>query len=114
MRGIGVAAECRANAVKFVGGDSSTDTTAADQYAYLRVAVLHRFTYLDRVVRVVIRDSAVVRAKIDEIVTRMAQLVDYPFVEGITAMICSDCYAHKTLDGIHMIFHDLQDRSCQS
>src|SRR5215217_3267023 len=97
MRGICVATERRANAVKLVGGNSSADTTTADQYPDLGGAVLHGFCDLFCVVRIVVRNRAVVRAEVDQIVTGVAQLFDHPLVQGITAMICSDCYAHKNL-----------------
>src|ERR1700750_2452651 len=94
MRVIGVAAERRANAVEFVRGDRSTDTTTADQYSDLRGAILHSFADLFRVIRIIVRNRAVVRAEVDQIVTRVAQLINDPFIERITAMVCSDCYSH--------------------
>src|SRR5215217_731388 len=97
MRGIRIAAERRANAVEFVGGDGSANTTSADQYSDLCGAVLHGLADLFCVVRIIVRDRAVVRAEVHQIVTGVAQLFNNPFVERITTMICSDCYAHKSL-----------------
>src|SRR5215204_3583138 len=114
MCGIRVTAEGGANDVELVGGNSGADTAAADQYADLSGALLHGFAYLDCVVRIVVRNGAVVRAEVDQIVASLAQFFDDPFVEGITAMICSNCNAHKILDRIHMIFQDLQNRSGRS
>src|SRR5262245_17642995 len=95
MRGICVAAERRADAVEFVGGHRSTDTTTADQYSELGSAVLHGFADLFRVVRIIVRDRPVVCAEVDKIVTRVAELIDDPFIERITTMICSDRNTHK-------------------
>jgi len=95
MCGIRVATECRANAVEFVSRNRSADTTPANQYANLRGAILHRFGNLFRVVRIIVRNRTVVRAEIDQIVASMAQFFNNSFVEGITAMICSNCNAHN-------------------
>ncbi len=67
MCGIGVAAERRANAVEFISCHSGADTTTADQYANLSGAVLHGFADLFCVVRIVVRDRAVVRAEVDQL-----------------------------------------------
>jgi len=95
MCGIRVAAERGANAVELVGGNSGADTAAADQYADVSGAILHGFAYLDCVVRIVVRNGAVVRAEIDQIVASLAQFFNDPFVEGITAMICCDSNTHS-------------------
>src|SRR5215212_599845 len=101
---IRVTAERGANAVELVGGNGGADTAAADQYADVSGAILHGFAHLDCVIRIIVRNGAVVRAEVDQIVASLAKFFDDPFVEGITAMICSNCNAHKTLDRIHMIF----------
>ena len=94
MRGIGVAAERRANAVDFVCGDSGSDATTANNYSDLSSAILHGLAYLFSVVRIIVRNRAVMRAKVDQIVTRMTQLFNHPFIEWITSMICSNRYSH--------------------
>src|SRR6185369_10924407 len=94
MRGIRVAAERRANTVEFVCGDGSPYATTAHEYSDLG-AILHRLADLFRVVRIIVRDGAVVRAEVDQIVAGAAQLFNDPFIERITTMICSDCYAHS-------------------
>src|SRR6185369_5338188 len=97
MRRIGVTAECSPDAVEFVGGDSSTDATTTDEYSDLGGAVLHSFADLFCVVRIIVRNRAVVRAEVDQIVTSLAQLFNDPFVERITPMICSNRDSHLVI-----------------
>jgi hypothetical protein len=97
MCGIRVATECRANAVEFVSRDRSADSTPANQYANLRGALLHRFGNLFRVVRIIVRNRTVVRAKVNQIVMGMAQFLDDSFIQRITAMIRSDYNSHFAL-----------------
>src|SRR6476661_629619 len=94
MRGIRVAAERRANAVEFVSGDGGPYATTAHQYSNLG-AILHRLADLFRVIRIIVRYGAVVRAEVDQIVASVAQLFNNPFVERISTMICSDCNTHS-------------------
>src|ERR1044072_7157661 len=97
MCGIRVAAEGSADAVEFISGNSSADPTTANQYSDLSGAILHRLADLFRVVRIIVRNRAVVRAEVDHIVPRLTQLLDDPFIERVTTMICSDCNTHKQL-----------------
>src|SRR5215217_7689257 len=97
MCGIRVTAERRTDAVEFVCGHRRTDTTPADQYTDLSGAVLHGFADLFRVVRIIVRDRTVVRAEIRYLMTRFRELCDYPFVERITTMICSNCNSHYVI-----------------
>src|ERR1041384_3824896 len=92
MRGVGVAAERGANAVKFVCSDSSADAAAANQHANFGVAVLNCVAHLDGVVRIIIRDGAVVSAEVDQLLGRLVQLFNDPLVERVTSMIRADCY----------------------
>src|SRR6185369_5225067 len=113
MRGIRVAAKRRTNAVEFVCGDGSPYATSAHEYSELG-AILHRLADLFRVVWIIVRNGAVVRAEVDQIVAGVAQLFNNPFVKRITTMICSDCNTHKNLGQDSHDFSDLQDRSCPS
>src|SRR5829696_3445453 len=110
MGGIGVAAQRCANAVEFVGGDGGPDTATTDQYSDFRGAVLHSFADLFCVVGIIVGNRAVVRAEVRYLMTCFRELCDYPFVERITTMICSDCYAHKTFRQDSHDFSGLQDR----
>src|ERR1051326_9141602 len=94
MRGIGVAAECGANAVEFVGSDSSADAAAANQQANFGIAVLNGLADLYSVVTIIVRDGAVVSPEVDQIVAQFAQLFDNPLVEWVTSMIRADRYSH--------------------
>src|SRR5215470_3876168 len=96
MRGIGVAAECCANAVEFVGSDGSADAAAANQQTDLGIAVLNGVPDLYSVVGIIVRDGAVVSAEVDQVMAHLAQLFDDPLVERITRMIRADCYSHDS------------------
>src|SRR5689334_14918194 len=95
MRGIRVAAERGANAVEFVRSDGSADAAAADQDSDFSVAVLDCFADLLRVVRIVVGNGAIVRAEVDQLVPRLAQLFDHSFIEWIARMVCTDRYSHS-------------------
>src|SRR6185369_6049593 len=97
MRGISVAAECGANAVEFVRGDSSADSAAANQETDFRIAVLDGDTDFFSVVRIIVRNGTVVRAEVDQLVTRLAQLFDDSLVERVPCMIRTDCNSHNDL-----------------
>src|SRR5690349_22494257 len=94
MRRIRVAAERRANAVEFVSSDSGAHATTADQDSDLSGAVLDSFADLFGVIRIIVRDRAIVRAEVDQIVTAMAQFFNHPFIEWIPRMICPNRNSH--------------------
>jgi hypothetical protein len=97
MSGIRVTAERGANAEELISGDSRAHTTPADQYSNLSGAVLHGLADLFGVIRIIVRDGAVVRAEVDQIMTTMPQLFNHPFIQRITRMISSNRDPHFVL-----------------
>ena len=94
--GIGIAAKRRAYAAQFVCRHRSTDTAAANQNADLDSARLHGFAYLFCVIRIVVGNGAVVSAEIDDLIAGLTQLINYPLVERVPGMICSNSNSHLT------------------
>src|SRR5689334_8541623 len=94
MRSIRVAAKRRANAVEFISGHGGAYSAAADQGSDLSGAVLDSFADLFGVIRIIVRDRAIVRAGVDQSVTAMAQFFNRPFIEWIPRMICPNRNSH--------------------
>src|SRR5262245_30834350 len=104
MRGIGIAAECRANAVKFISSDSSANTATANQQTNFRIAILNGVTDFFGVVRIIVGNGAVVRAEVNQLVTRLAQLFDYSLVKRVPGMIRTNRNTHDYLCNLWMDF----------
>jgi len=105
--GVSVAAECRADAVKISSGHCRTDTTPADEYPDFRGATLHRFTNLFCVVRIIVRNGAVVSAEVDQLMPLLLQFLDHSLIERVTTMIRANSDSHNLIyriTGFHMIY----------
>src|ERR1043165_2387128 len=97
MRGVRVATERRANTAQFVRRYRRADTTTADQDPDLSRAALHGLADLFRVVRIIVRDRAVVSAEVSDLVARMSQFIYHSFIERVSTMICANRYPHHCL-----------------
>src|ERR1700752_660762 len=94
MCGVRIAAKCCANAAHFVCGYRGANTAAANKYSNFSNAVLYSLAYQFRVIGVIVRKRAVVRAEVDQIVPSLFEFLDDALVERIAGMIRTDCYTY--------------------
>src|SRR6267143_364520 len=94
VTGVGVAAERSANPQEFVRGNRGANTAAADQNTNLSRAALHSLSDFQRVIRIVIRLRAVMRAEISNLMTGAAQLLNDALVKRIASMVGANSNSH--------------------
>src|SRR5688572_31412860 len=76
MRRIRIAAKRRANAAQLVRRDRRAYTTPTDQHADLRRTVLHGFANQFCVIRIIVRNRAVVSAEVNHFMAGASQFLD--------------------------------------
>src|SRR6185369_11732554 len=102
VTGVGIAAECGANPLKFVRGNRSPHAAAANEDSEISFLILNRLADFYSVIGIIVRPRTDMRAEIYDLVFR-SKFLDHSLIERITTVVGADCNSH-----------DSEKRSCVS